>query len=54
MTQLRVHAFSVSLEMLHREFPDPLGGEFRRTFEEHNLGLPLEHALEKSEAGVSA
>ncbi len=41
------HAFSVSLEMLHREFPDPLGGEFRRTFEEHNLGLPLEHALEK-------
>lgn len=41
------HAFSVSLEMLHREFQEPLAGEFRRTFEEHNLGLPLEHALEK-------
>ena len=33
------HAFSVSLEMIHREFPEPLSGEFRRTFEEHNLGL---------------
>lgn len=41
------HAFSVSLEMLHREFPEPLAGEFRRTFEEHNLGLPLETALIK-------
>ena len=41
------HAFSVSLEMLHREFQEPLAGEFRRTFEEHNLGLPLEVALEK-------
>ena len=41
------HAFSVSLEMIHREFQDPLAGEFRRTFEEHNLGLPLEIALEK-------
>jgi|SRR5579872_242489 len=41
------HAFSVSLEMLHREFQEPLAGEFRRTFEEHNLGLPLEVALQK-------
>ncbi len=40
------HAFSVSLEMIHREFQDPLAGEFRRTFEEHNLGLPLETALQ--------
>lgn len=41
------HAFSVSLEMLHKEFSDPLGGEFRRTFEEQNLGLPIDTALEK-------
>ena len=41
------HAFSVSLEMLHKEFAEPLGGEFRRTFEEQNLGLPLDTALEK-------
>jgi tight adherence protein B len=33
--------------MIHREFPEPVSGEFRRTFEEHNLGLPLETALLK-------
>ena len=41
------HAFSVSLEMIHREFPEPVAGEFRRAFEEHNLGLPIEIALQK-------
>jgi tight adherence protein B len=41
------HAFSVSLEMLHKEFPEPIAGEFKRTFEEQNLGLPLDVALEK-------
>jgi tight adherence protein B len=41
------HAFSVSLEMIHREFQEPISGEFRRTFEEHNLGLPIEVALQK-------
>lgn len=39
------HAFSVSLEMLHREFEQPLAGEFRRVFEEQNLGMPLDAAL---------
>lgn len=46
------HAFSVSLEMLHREFQEPLSGEFRRTFDEHNLGLPLDHALLKLSSRV--
>jgi tight adherence protein B len=41
------HAFSVSLEMLHKEFAEPLAGEFRRAFEEQNLGLPIDTALEK-------
>jgi tight adherence protein B len=41
------HAFTVSLEMIHREFQEPLAGEYRRTFEEHNLGLPLDMALLK-------
>jgi tight adherence protein B len=41
------HAFSVSLEMIHREFQEPVAGEFRRAFEEHNLGLPIELALQK-------
>ncbi len=39
------HAFSVSLEMIHREFSEPLAGEFRRAFDEQNLGLPLDLAL---------
>ena len=33
--------------MLHREFQEPIAGEFRRAFEEHNLGLPVEIALQK-------
>jgi len=40
------HAFSVSLEMIYREFAEPVSAEFRRTFEEHNLGLPIEVALQ--------
>lgn len=41
------HAFSVALEMIHREFQEPLAGEFRRCFDEHNLGMPLDSALLK-------
>ncbi len=41
------HAFTVALEMLHREFDPPLSDEFRRAFEEQNLGLPLDLALER-------
>lgn len=46
------HGFAVALEALHKEFPDPASTEFRRTFEEHNLGLPLEVALQKLGARV--
>ncbi len=41
------HAFSVALEMVYREFSEPLAGEFRRAFEEQNLGQPLEIVLRK-------
>ncbi len=41
------HAFSVSLEMLRKEFDPPLADEFRTVFEEQNLGLPIDVALEK-------
>lgn len=41
------HAFSVSLEMIHSEFQDPVAGEFKRTFDEQNLGMPLDVALTK-------
>src|SRR5258707_15686115 len=33
--------------MIHREFPELVSGELRRPFEEHNLGLPIEVALQK-------
>jgi tight adherence protein B len=39
------HAFVVSLEMLSKEAPDPLGIEFRRLFNEQNLGSSLEVAF---------
>ncbi len=39
------HAFSISLEMLGGESPDPLGLEIRTLFNELNLGAPIETAL---------
>jgi tight adherence protein B len=41
------HAFSVSIEMAYKEFSDPLAAEFRRAFEEQNLGQPLDIVLRK-------
>ncbi len=39
------HAFSTGIKMVADEMPDPVGKEFRRVFEEQNLGLPLRNAL---------
>lgn len=39
------HAFSISLEMVGEEMPDPLGQEYRALFNEQNLGAPLDVAL---------
>jgi tight adherence protein B len=39
------HAFSIGLEMLGTESPDPIGQEFRALFAEQNLGAPLDTAL---------
>ena len=41
------HALAVAVEMVYREFSDPLAVEFRRVFEEQNLGQPLEIVLRK-------
>jgi tight adherence protein B len=41
------HAFSVALEMAQKEYSDPLAAEFRRAFEEQNLGQSLEVVLHK-------
>lgn len=39
------HALSTGIKMVADEMPDPVGKEFRRIFEEQNLGLPLRNAL---------
>ena len=39
------HPFTTGLEMISKESPEPVGGEFRKTFEEQNFGLPLRDAL---------
>lgn len=39
------HAFSVSLEMMADESPEPLAIEFRQVFNEQNLGAPIDVAL---------
>ncbi len=39
------HAFTGALQLVGQEMPDPVGPEFRRVFEEQNLGIPLRQAL---------
>lgn len=40
------HAFSESLNMVATEMPEPIATEFRKTYEEQNLGLSIKLALE--------
>lgn len=40
------HAFSESMHMVSSEMPEPIATEFRKTYEEQNLGLSLKLALE--------
>ncbi|WP_233862514.1 type II secretion system F family protein [Paraburkholderia adhaesiva] len=39
------HAFAAAIQMVGDEFPEPMGGEFRVTFDEINYGLSLNDAL---------
>src|SRR5947207_2152613 len=40
------HAFTEALHMVSTEMPEPISAEFRKTYEEQNLGLSLKLALE--------
>jgi tight adherence protein B len=40
------HAFATGLKMVADEVPEPVGPEFRKTFDEQNFGLPLKDALD--------
>jgi tight adherence protein B len=39
------HAFAAAIQMVGDEFPDPMGSEFRATFDEINYGVALNEAL---------
>jgi tight adherence protein B len=39
------HAFQTALGMVADELPQPVGGEFKETFDQQNFGLPLKEAL---------
>lgn len=39
------HAFTNALQMVGEEFPEPISGEFRATYEEINYGVPMHAAL---------
>jgi len=39
------HAFTTGMEMIGRELPEPVAGEFRHTFEQQNFGLSLKDSL---------
>jgi tight adherence protein B len=39
------HSFATGLEMIGTELAEPVAGEFRIVFEEHNFGLPLKDAF---------
>lgn len=39
------HAFQTAMNMAADELPDPVGPEFRKTFDQQNFGLPMRDAL---------
>ena len=39
------HAFTTGLELIGTEMTEPVAGEFRTTYEQQNLGLPLKDTL---------
>ncbi len=41
------HSFSTGVQMMAEELPDPLRSEFRRAYEQHSLGQPMEDALKE-------
>lgn len=47
VSALRVgHSLNATMGLVSRECPDPVGGEFRITFDEQNFGLELKSALD--------
>ena len=47
------HAFQTALGMAADELPEPVGPEFKKTFDQQNFGLPLRDALNEMSARVA-
>ena len=41
------HSLAAAINMVAEEMPDPISTEFRKCYEQQNLGVPLEEALEE-------
>ncbi len=39
------HSFTGAIQLVAQEMPEPIGPEFRKVFDEQNLGIPLRQAL---------
>ncbi len=46
------HSLAAGFSLVHEEMPDPVSMEFGRVFEEQNLGIPMEDALNQMTARV--
>jgi tight adherence protein B len=47
------HAFQTAMGMVGEELPDPVGPEFKKTFDRQNFGLPLRDALNELSERIS-
>jgi tight adherence protein B len=41
------HSLTTGLQMMGTELPDPLAGEFRKCYDQHSLGSPMEECLKE-------
>jgi len=48
------HSLSTGLSMMADELPQPLAGEFRKCYDEHSLGQPLEQCLRDMVARIES
>jgi tight adherence protein B len=48
------HSLSTGLQMMADELPKPLSVEFRKVYDQHSLGQPLEEALKEMSARVDS
>jgi tight adherence protein B len=48
------HSFSTGLQMMGEELPKPLALEFRRAYDQHTLGIPIEDALKEMSTRIDS